>query len=89
MSAARKVTFTFVTGNKKKLEVCGVARSHAQEVQAILSSSFPFPVDRRDVDLPELQGKPEMIALEKCRLAAQQVCCILGVACVGVVHGSR
>lgn len=55
-----------------------------QEVQAILSSSFPFPVERRDVDLPELQGKPEVIAVEKCRLAAQQVMAGHGIGVTGV-----
>ena len=55
--------FTFVTGNAKKLE----------EVRAILGSAFPFPLANRAVDLPELQGEPEAIAVEKCRLASEQV----------------
>ena len=41
---------TFVTGNKKKLE----------EVTKILGSDFPFNFDNRKIDLPELQGEPEV-----------------------------
>ncbi|KAJ8607428.1 hypothetical protein CTAYLR_009989 [Chrysophaeum taylorii] len=51
---------TFVTGNAKKLE----------EVVAILRGS-PLSIASRKLDLPELQGEPEDIAREKCRLAAQ------------------
>ena len=57
---------TFVTGNKKKLE----------EVQKILSANpnFPFALTNQKIDLPELQGDdPLHIAVEKCRLAAEQV----------------
>eukprot|EP00730_Choanoeca_flexa_P008869 TRINITY_DN12552_c0_g1_i1.p1 TRINITY_DN12552_c0_g1~~TRINITY_DN12552_c0_g1_i1.p1 ORF type:complete len:228 (+),score=44.46 TRINITY_DN12552_c0_g1_i1:696-1379(+) len=56
-------TITFVTGNQKKL----------QEVKQILGPSFPFEVTNRKVDLPELQGEPEEISKEKCRLAAKEV----------------
>lgn len=54
----------FATGNKKKLE----------EVVAILSSGDPLPcrVEACSIDLPELQGEPEDIAKEKCRLAAEK-----------------
>ena len=60
-----KPKITFVTGNKKKLE----------EVQRILSASgeFPFEITNQKIDLPELQGDPIEIAMEKCRLAAKQV----------------
>eukprot|EP00903_Cladosiphon_okamuranus_P012851 g12008.t2 len=54
---------TFVTGNANKLK----------EVKLILGSSFPFPVENRKVDLPELQGEPHEVSREKCRLAAEQV----------------
>jgi len=60
------VKITFATGNKKKLE----------EVAAILAageSDLPFTVEGRSIDLPELQGEPEEIAAEKCRLAAREV----------------
>ena len=43
-------------------------------MQAILGKGFPFPLDSKSVDLPELQGTPEYIAAEKCRLAAKEVC---------------
>ena len=57
---------TFVTGNKKKLE----------EVTAILAggegssekTASRFVVDSQKMDLPELQGEPEEIAAEKCRV---------------------
>lgn len=47
------------------------------QVVAILESQsddpLPFTIQAADLDLPELQGEPEDIAKEKCRLAAQQV----------------
>ena len=47
------------------------------QVVAILESQsedpLPFSIQAADLDLPELQGEPEDIAKEKCRLAAQQV----------------
>ena len=60
----RQQIVTFVTGNAKKLE----------EVNKISSSSsIPFfkPFVNQKVDLPELQGEPLDIAMEKCRLAAE------------------
>jgi inosine triphosphate pyrophosphatase len=57
---------TFVTGNAKKLE----------EFIAIMSSgekSLPFRVVSATIDLPELQGEPEFVSKEKCRLAAMQI----------------
>ncbi|KAL3678085.1 hypothetical protein R1sor_021041 [Riccia sorocarpa] len=52
---------TFVTGNSKKLE----------EVKMILGQTIPFRSLK--LDLPELQGEPEDISKEKCRLAAKQI----------------
>jgi len=54
---------TFVTGNKKKLE----------EVVSILGDSLPFDLISAKIDLPELQGEPEEVSVEKCRLAALQL----------------
>ncbi|GAM20132.1 hypothetical protein SAMD00019534_033070, partial [Acytostelium subglobosum LB1] len=54
-------TITFITGNAKKLE----------EVIQILGNSLPITSMR--LDLPELQGEPYDISVEKCRLAAKQV----------------
>lgn len=62
LSAPIPAVVQFATGNQKKLE----------EVVAILSSgeALPCRVEACSLDLPELQGEPEEIAKEKCRLAA-------------------
>lgn len=62
-SASERKTVTFVTGNAKKLE----------EVIAILGDKCPVAVRSQAVDLPELQGTPEYVAREKCKLAAKEV----------------
>jgi len=66
---------TFVTGNKKKVE----------EIERLIVTSIPtakggrdimglpFRVTNRKIDLPELQGDPIDIAIEKCKLAAIEV----------------
>jgi len=54
---------TFISGNAKKVE----------EIQNILGSLFPHTLKPLKIDLPELQGEPEYIATEKCRLASLQV----------------
>lgn len=97
---------TFVTGNKKKLEVSicrptaqrreaspreyAASSSHTgnehtrrpaafrnsidvQEVVAILGDKCPFPFTSVKLDLPELQGEPEEVSKEKCRIAAKEV----------------
>lgn len=60
-------TITFVTGNENKL----------REVQQILGAGRDnpprFDMISRKLDLPELQGEPEDIARQKCKLAAQHV----------------
>lgn len=45
------------------------------QVVAILAAgqALPFSVEAAKLDLPELQGDPEDISKEKCRLAAKQV----------------
>lgn len=86
MAAAKRGFITFVTGNAKKLEVRAVLCESGsvltsgsrpsrvlQEVRAILGESFAFELRSAAVDLPELQGEPQDISREKCRLAAQQV----------------
>lgn len=52
---------TFVTGNAKKLE----------EFVAILGSTFPREIVSQKLDLPELQGEIDEIAVKKCRKAAR------------------
>ncbi|EDW77618.1 uncharacterized protein Dwil_GK24597 [Drosophila willistoni] len=54
---------TFVTGNAKKLE----------ELVAILGPNFPRTIISKKVDLPELQGEINEIAIKKCKEAARQV----------------
>ena len=54
-------TLTFVTGNSKKLE----------EFIAIVGKDFPFEVISKKIDLPEYQGSPQEICIEKCREAAK------------------
>eukprot|EP00195_Chlamydomonas_chlamydogama_P016359 CAMPEP_0202900932 /NCGR_PEP_ID=MMETSP1392-20130828/12151_1 /ASSEMBLY_ACC=CAM_ASM_000868 /TAXON_ID=225041 /ORGANISM="Chlamydomonas chlamydogama, Strain SAG 11-48b" /LENGTH=194 /DNA_ID=CAMNT_0049587391 /DNA_START=126 /DNA_END=710 /DNA_ORIENTATION=+ len=65
MAAKTPSKVYFVTGNKKKLE----------EVIAILEAGekLPFEVEAKKLDLPELQGEPEEISREKCRIAAKEV----------------
>ena len=58
-----KKTLTFVTGNENKLK----------EVIRILGDNFPLQVISQKVDLPELQGEPDDISREKCRLAAKEI----------------
>ncbi len=53
-------TLTFVTGNAKKLE----------EFVSIVGNN-PFNVVSKKIDLPEYQGTPQEIAVEKCREAAK------------------
>jgi len=56
---------TFVTGNKKKLE----------EVERMLTTAgdLPFTLTNKKLDLPELQGEVDEIAIEKCKLAAKEI----------------
>ena len=54
-------TCTFVTGNPNKII----------EVNAILGGSIP--VQPLALDIPEIQGTLEEIAIDKCRRAAQMV----------------
>ena len=64
MTGTAKPTVVFVTGNAKKLE----------EVRTILGGEdLPITLTSQKVDLPELQGEPEDISREKCKLAAAQV----------------
>nr|XP_056700631.1 inosine triphosphate pyrophosphatase [Euleptes europaea] len=62
MSAAGR-SVVFVTGNAKKLE----------EVIQILGDSFPYRLVAKKIDLPEYQGEPDDISVQKCQEAAKQV----------------
>ncbi|KAK4686133.1 XTP/dITP diphosphohydrolase, partial [Tremellales sp. Uapishka_1] len=62
-------SFVFVTGNANKLK----------EVQAILASGASgLTITSQSVDVPEVQGTTQEVAIAKCRAAAEQ----LGTACV-------
>ena len=37
------------------------------------AGEVPFSVVNRKIDLPELQGEPTEVAIEKCKLAAKEV----------------
>ncbi|XP_017781072.1 PREDICTED: inosine triphosphate pyrophosphatase-like [Nicrophorus vespilloides] len=54
---------TFVTGNVKKLE----------EIVKILGSNFPFELNNKSLDLPELQGEINEISVKKCMEAYKQL----------------
>ncbi|XP_012967716.1 inosine triphosphate pyrophosphatase isoform X2 [Mesocricetus auratus] len=59
--AGKKIVF--VTGNAKKLE----------EVIQILGDKFPCTLVAQKIDLPEYQGEPDEISIQKCKEAARQV----------------
>uniref|UniRef100_A0A493SVY0 XTP/dITP diphosphatase n=1 Tax=Anas platyrhynchos platyrhynchos TaxID=8840 RepID=A0A493SVY0_ANAPP len=73
MAAPARRSVVFVTGNAKKLE----------EVVQILGDSSPYALVARKIDLPEYQGEPDEISVQKCREAARQVRgpVIVGVWC--------
>ena len=56
-------TLTFVTSSKNKLS----------ELQAILGNEVPVTLHNQGVDLVEIQGTIEEIAIDKCRRAAEAV----------------
>lgn len=53
----------FVTGNAGKL----------REVREILAQGTPIEIESRDLDLPEIQGTTQEVAMEKCRRAAELI----------------
>ncbi|EJD35330.1 inosine triphosphate pyrophosphatase [Auricularia subglabra TFB-10046 SS5] len=61
------LTVVFVTGNANKLK----------EVRAILQdptcAGEPIVVESQAIDVPELQGTPEEVSREKCRIAAEKI----------------
>lgn len=56
-------TLTFITSNKNKLA----------EVQAILGNDIPFNLQNQNVDIVEIQGTIEEVALDKCKRASEAV----------------
>ncbi|XP_067389113.1 inosine triphosphate pyrophosphatase isoform X1 [Emydura macquarii macquarii] len=65
MAAAAGRNVVFVTGNAKKLEEVVVIQ--------ILGDAFPYKLIAKKIDLPEYQGEPEEISIQKCREAANQI----------------
>ncbi|XP_068175875.1 inosine triphosphate pyrophosphatase [Antennarius striatus] len=63
MAAPAGRSMVFVTGNAKKLE----------EVVQILGDKFPYKLVSKKIDLPEYQGEPDEISVQKCKEAARQV----------------
>ncbi|KAG1805389.1 inosine triphosphate pyrophosphatase-like protein [Suillus variegatus] len=59
---------TFVTGNHNKLK----------ETKHILSQGTPNRIRSQDLDIPELQGTTQEVAIAKCRRAAE----LLGKPCI-------
>ncbi|CAD6890017.1 unnamed protein product [Tilletia controversa] len=78
-----KRMLTFVTGNANKL----------REVREILAASanFPFEIESKDLDLPEVQGDIEEVAIAKCKAAAKALngpCITEDTAlCFNALHG--
>ena len=77
---------TFITGNKKKLEevnkivnsntsTSSLSTSSSSTSSQSTSSPSPstqtFEIQGLKIDLPELQGSPETIIIEKCRVASE------------------
>ncbi|XP_069823715.1 inosine triphosphate pyrophosphatase [Dendropsophus ebraccatus] len=63
MAAVTGRSVVFVTGNAKKLE----------EVIQILGDKFPYRLVAQKIDLPEYQGEPDEISIQKCKEAARQI----------------
>ncbi|XP_063796060.1 inosine triphosphate pyrophosphatase isoform X1 [Pseudophryne corroboree] len=63
MAAVSNRSIVFVTGNAKKLE----------EVIQILGDKFPCKLVAKKIDLPEYQGEPDDISIQKCKEAATQI----------------
>lgn len=51
----------------------------------LLPALFPFQIVSHKVDLPELQGEPEEVSAEKCKLAAEAVRAVEGCEVAAVV----
>jgi len=54
-------TISFITGNPNKLK----------EFTQIMGDVAPYIFDTKNIDLPEYQGEPEEVALEKCKTALE------------------
>ena len=65
---------TFITGNENKLEeVRNILNSNESTTSTISTISTTFEIKGMKIDLPEIQGSPENIIIEKCRVASEKV----------------
>ena len=65
-------TISFVTGNKNKVnELQNIINSTKNSIKN--STNNDLVIKSYKLDLPELQGDPEYIATEKCRLASLEI----------------
>jgi inosine triphosphate pyrophosphatase len=62
---------TFITGNEKKLEEVRNILNSNELTKSTLSTIFE--IKGMKIDLPEIQGSPENIIIEKCRVASEKV----------------
>ncbi|XP_002169805.3 inosine triphosphate pyrophosphatase [Hydra vulgaris] len=60
---ASKKTLVFVTGNDNKLK----------EFVQIIGLDEKWNITSKNIDLPEYQGEPDEICIQKCKLAAEHV----------------
>lgn len=65
-SSSNPRVITFVTGNANKLR-------EMNQILADQVNSSNFTLQSKDLDLPELQGDPNEVAIEKCKMAAKHV----------------
>ncbi|NWW02269.1 ITPA pyrophosphatase, partial [Oreocharis arfaki] len=72
MAAPARRSVVFVTGNAKKLEEVRAAGPGPTERVCLPSSLPPFSLPS-PCALPEYQGEPDEISVQKCREAARQV----------------
>jgi inosine triphosphate pyrophosphatase len=63
-----KARILFVSSNKNKVN----------EINRILKNSSTFFIEHHQLDLPEIQGEPLQISLEKCKTAWVEISCLTG-----------
>jgi len=74
-------TIYFITGNQNKLK----------EFSQIIGEISPYILESKSIDLPEYQGEPEQIAMDKCKTALEIAQCPVLVEdtslCFNALHG--
>lgn len=70
-ASGQPLEIKFVTGNQKKAEEVGrILGADGTGTSDVIPK---FTISNQKIDLPELQGEPAEVAVEKCRLAAKEV----------------